>query len=179
MWVGARSKCGYGQIGIDGRTHVAHKITYEMAFGPVPDGLELDHLCRVRACVRPDHLEAVTHAENCRRGDQGKHLAARTHCVNGHEYTADNMFLRKGIRGVTRICRECGRTRWRDRWAATKHLRAPAYKDRTHCPQGHPYAGENLHITRDGSRCCRACGRIRALEAYRRKAAALRATVTP
>lgn len=63
MWTGARSH-GYGVIGIAGRTHNAHRVAFEMRNGPVSSALEVDHICRVRGCVRPDHLRAVTTAEN-------------------------------------------------------------------------------------------------------------------
>jgi hypothetical protein len=69
LWTGGLTATGYGQFHFHGRPRVAHKYLYEFERGPVPDGLELDHLCRVRNCVRPDHLEAVTHAENIRRGE--------------------------------------------------------------------------------------------------------------
>lgn len=66
-WQGARSTNGYGMFWLDGRQGGAHRWSYERLVGPVPDGLELDHLCANRGCVRPDHLEPVTHRENLRR----------------------------------------------------------------------------------------------------------------
>src|SRR5690348_9305170 len=66
LWRGAKSK-GYGQARIDGRVYYVHRLLFEAERGPVPEGLELDHLCRVRWCVRPSHLEPVTPAENTRR----------------------------------------------------------------------------------------------------------------
>jgi len=174
-WVGSHEAGGYGNLSFRGRVSKAHRVSYQLAVGPIPAGLELDHLCRNVGCVNPSHLEPVTHAENCRRGMAGKYLSRRTHCFRGHEYTSENTMLIRRPRSVVRVCRECDRIQKRARWASTKHLRAPAYKDRTHCPQGHPYAGENLRVGVDGSRACRACDRDRAREAYRRKAAALRA----
>ncbi len=78
--------------------------------GPIPEGLELDHLCRVRHCVNPDHLEAVTHRENIRRGLGGP----RSHCINGHEFTPENTSLKRGWQA----CRACSREKMRVRAAA-------------------------------------------------------------
>ncbi len=68
VWARAKNENGYSQINVDGKTRRAHIIFYERRFGPVPAGLELDHTCNCRSCVNPDHLEPVTHQENCLRG---------------------------------------------------------------------------------------------------------------
>ena len=64
MWTGAVATSGYGRIGEGARTLQAHRVAYQLLVGPIPEGLHIDHLCRVRLCVRPDHLEPVTQAEN-------------------------------------------------------------------------------------------------------------------
>lgn len=108
LWVFAQDQLGYGRATVGGRSQGAHRVVYELEKGPIPSGLELDHLCRTRICVNPDHLEPVTHAENVRRGS----AATATHCKAGHEYTASDV-RRVGGR-VNRHCRECARRRNRD-----------------------------------------------------------------
>ena len=108
LWTGSVLSSGYGRIGIGGKEYLAHRIVYEMLIGPIPDGLELDHKCRVRPCVNPDHLEPVTHIENVRRGEAGfarrNQYLSRTHCPHGHPWTHENTI--RNARGH-RHCREC------------------------------------------------------------------------
>lgn len=104
IWTAARST-GYGRVSYNGRTVVAHRVVYEILVGPIPDGLQLDHLCRNRACVRPDHLEPVTQRENLLRGQTipARH-AARTHCNWGHRFDSTN--TGRTVDGYRR-CRRC------------------------------------------------------------------------
>ena len=93
---------GYAMVTTDGRHAPAHRCSYEHFIGPIPDGLELDHLCRVRACVNPLHLEPVTRAENLRRGMSPAAIAVRTNmCKRGH--SLDDAYLKNG----GRACRTC------------------------------------------------------------------------
>lgn len=109
-WPGKRDPNGYGRAG----KWWAHRVAYEVWVGPVPAGLELDHLCRNPACVRPDHLEPVTHRVNMLRGRTiGARNAAKTHCIHGHEFTLANTYIRSDTGG--RQCRQCGRDRDRVR----------------------------------------------------------------
>lgn len=103
LWTRATHPDGYGNIRVSGRGRFAHRLAYELEIGPVPEGLELDHLCRVRICVNPDHLEPVTHAENMRRGSTGILRVPQTHCVRGHPFDEQNTRWSKG----RRICRAC------------------------------------------------------------------------
>lgn len=77
-WQGPLNSAGYGYVRAEGRIWRSHRVMYEHFVGPIPAGLDLDHLCRNRRCARPDHLEAVTHQENMRRGYWG----TKSHCVN-------------------------------------------------------------------------------------------------
>lgn len=94
---------------VDYRLRHTHIWAYEAWIGPVPHGLELDHLCRIPSCCRPDHLEPVTHQVNVLRGTGvAAANAIKTACPAGHEYTADNTYLRKKPNGRTaRRCRTC------------------------------------------------------------------------
>lgn len=108
LWTAGVDGTGYGQLKVGKRTLKAHRFAYELLVGPVPDGLELDHLCRVRHCVNPGHLEPVTHAENCRRGLVGQNMAVKTHCPQGHAYDEQNTYV---AASGSRQCRACARKR--------------------------------------------------------------------
>lgn len=103
IWRAARNAQGYGVCWNGRSTQLAHRWVYEQIVGPIPDGLELDHLCRVRACVNPDHLEPVTHAENVRRSPSAN--AAKERCPQGHDYSDENTYEWRG----RRQCRTCSR----------------------------------------------------------------------
>jgi hypothetical protein len=106
LWSGHTVTNGYGTIGVDKRRVLVHRYAYELLVGPIPDGLHLDHLCRVRTCVNPDHLEPVTNRENALRGASFvAQQAAQTHCLRGHEFTPENTYVWR----TSRVCRECRR----------------------------------------------------------------------
>ncbi len=138
IWMAGKNKRGYGRYSVwrDRKAYLAHRFAYERSIGPVPKGLELDHLCMNPACVRPSHLEAVTHRENNRRAEAVTHQAQRrakakiaagilppawalqrskTHCPQGHPYDEANTTHRRG----RRHCKACQRARYhrnKHRW---------------------------------------------------------------
>lgn len=107
MWTGAvthrHTGLDYGVVKVDYRAMYVHRVFYELFVGPIPDGYEVDHLCRVTTCVNPDHLEAVTGAENRRRQLHIQEQMSRTHCPRGHPYSGDNLIVRRG----KKECRTC------------------------------------------------------------------------
>lgn len=120
LWTGARNAKGYGSISNgNGSSDLVHRVSYSRLIGPIPNGLQIDHLCMVPACCNPAHLEAVTGAENIRR-----RYASMTHCKSGHELSAANTNIHRRSNGVTtRECRTCHRERMRE-WRAAKKLAA-------------------------------------------------------
>jgi hypothetical protein len=116
LWAGSVSPEGYGYVNGKPRGKLyAHRLAYERIHGPIPVGLEIDHLCRVRHCVNPDHLEAVTRRENQLRGFGLSGVAARrTHCPKGHPYDEANTGRSKH-RPNRRVCLACKREDWHRR----------------------------------------------------------------
>jgi HNH endonuclease len=110
-WIGGKSSAGYGMFWDGTRRVFAHRYAYELLIGPIPNGLQMDHLCRVRACVNPAHLEPVTQRVNILRGEGfHKFQLAKTCCPKGHTYTPENTYVWKN----TRRCRECTRAYQRE-----------------------------------------------------------------
>jgi hypothetical protein len=97
---------GYGRVTFSGTQYLAHRVVYENLVGPIPAGLHIDHLCRNRGCVNPDHLDPVTCRVNVMRSPIaiGAVNARKTHCKRGHEFTAENTYV---LPEGGRHCREC------------------------------------------------------------------------
>jgi len=104
LWLGRTDKDGYGIFYLNGKNRKSHRVSYETWKCAIPTGMTLDHLCRVRNCVNPDHTEPVTNRENFLRGDNLMLKFARaTHCKNGHEFTVENTY----VNNVGRTCKTC------------------------------------------------------------------------
>ena len=116
-WLWARATTpsgGYGIMGIagTGKTNHAHRILYEHWVSTIPQGYDVDHLCRVTLCINPSHLEAVTRRENTIRGNlpevSRQRQLSKTHCPNNHPYSGDNLYSRPD---GGRDCKNCQRER--------------------------------------------------------------------
>lgn len=103
LWKGCLTN-GYGIFKINRKNVLAHRASFVHWNGDIPQGLEIDHLCRNRICCNPKHLESVTHKENVKRGNLGIINKSKTHCKHGHEFNKDNTIITKGGSRNCRIC---------------------------------------------------------------------------
>ena len=171
LWTGARWQNGYGMFYLDGRQVGAHRTAYRLLVGEIPVGLVIDHLCRIHRCVNVSHLEAVTVLENTRRGvtadvASARH-AARTHFSCGCPLEGNTTTSKQGTRSCTRCLREYRRVYYQEHRKPKRqsHPREAI----THCVNGHLLNGENLRLTKSGSRACIECAQRRSREYMRRK----------
>lgn len=110
LWTAPPHSAGYSQISVNGRRVFGHRFAYTILVGPIPFGLELDHLCRTPLCVNPRHLEAVTHRVNMLRGlTVGALAAGRTECIRGHPLAGDNLYVSPNGHRQCRSCRKVSR----------------------------------------------------------------------
>lgn len=109
IWQGSTCEDGYGKCGLRAGQTLAHRAYYFILKGPIPDGLEADHLCKNRACCNPEHIDIVTHTVNVRRGDRKENHPNRlkTHCKFGHEFSEKNTLYEYYGDRVQRKCRTC------------------------------------------------------------------------
>jgi hypothetical protein len=112
LWFGASQPSGYGQLWNGVRPEQAHRVSFRLYRGEIPSGCEIDHKCRKRSCVNPEHLAAITHQKNILAGDTAMAAnAKKTHCHQGHELAGRNLRIVRG----TRQCRLCEQLRARTR----------------------------------------------------------------
>jgi hypothetical protein len=153
IWTGGNvSPLGYATFRATsrGRSVPTHRFAYEHLRAEIPYGLELDHLCRDPRCVNPWHLEPVTHKVNMLRSNAPTGINARkTHCLNGHEFSAANTRIRPDGH---RSCRACKAAQERDR-----RLLLGAFAQGTHCKKGHEFALDGVTLGKDGRYYCVAC----------------------
>lgn len=112
LWMASLDHGGYARYRHNGKSYIAHRASYEMHVGPIPPGLDIDHKCRVRSCVNPDHLEPVTRSENLGRSSlMGRSInhrnSQKTHCKHGHPFNEENTVIITATGG--RRCKECHR----------------------------------------------------------------------
>lgn len=116
-WTAYRHPEGYGRFKVGALCVQAHRWAYEHLIGPIEGEMELDHLCRNRGCVNPDHLEPVSTQENIRRGRLWAIHGAKTHCPAGHPYSGDNLYVKPSGQ---RVCRACKNAQQRARRATSR-----------------------------------------------------------
>lgn len=178
-WKAGHYKKGYGVFNLRDGAFPAHRISYTWLKGEIPEGLTMDHLCRNRSCVNPEHMEPVTQEENTKRGNSGINMRSRTHCPRGHEHNEQNTKIT--VAG-TRQCMVClkqlnheaylrrkerlGPEGLKEQWRLA-HDRQKARKDRNFCLRGHPLSGDNVQFKK-GHRICKACRRIYNKQTYDR-----------
>jgi hypothetical protein len=172
LWMAGLQTAGYGHAWLEGRSQLAHRAAYLASGRTIPDGMQLDHKCRIRQCVNPDHLEPVTSQENSRRSPISVNSinAQKTHCSRGHAYSHTT-------KNGKRACRTCDAI-----YSKRRRLKAQGIQDRPAkpvvvvvttpqepaldlCPAGHVY-----HLAR-GRRWCPTCLRAKAVARDAKRAA--------
>lgn len=160
-WTGLISKAGYGVMGVDQEMLYAHRLVHELARGPIPDGLDLDHTChdpalctggstcQHRRCVNPYHTEPTTRGINVGRTRSSRFFVIHTVCAVGHPLTPDNVYRR----GVSVMCKICTKARS----IATHYRNYVPAPPRTHCKRGHPVTEDNIYLRKNGVRLCLTC----------------------
>lgn len=165
LWQGSLTSAGYGHVTLNGAQVYVHRLVYKHMVDDIPAGLEIDHMCLVRHCCNPAHLDVVTHSENMRRIAQ-----RQTACNAGHPYTDGSFVVRRGTRECLICRREWNNTYWRRRRREAGYVPP---EERTTCAAGHEYNETNTRIDTlpDGrtKRHCRPCAAAAKRERNRRK----------
>jgi len=174
IWLGAKTHNGNGRIhcsGTNSGTMLAHRYSYLINVGLIPEGIYVCHHCDNPPCVNPTHLFLGTHTDNMRDAiGKGRFVdpingiinRAKTHCRNGHEYNLKNTYIWKNMRH----CRTCGRDRMRKRDGyGLRPMARDINRNKTHCAKGHEFTQENTYLRENGWRNCRQCR----LDYYHRK----------
>ena|SRR5690242_12581947 len=144
MWKAAVQSKGYPSVGYLGVVLQAHRLSYTLNIGPIPDGHDVIRTCKHRLCINPAHLALRRHPETPLHSDNPwARNARKTHCPQGHEYTPENTRTRRG----ERQCRTCERAQQRERWDA----------NHPYCVHGHEFTPANTIIGPSGRRYCRKC----------------------
>lgn len=164
LWTGYIRDTGYGGFERENKAILAHRFVYEALVGAIPAGLHLDHLCRVRCCVNPAHLEPVTAAVNNQRAVPFRPIKAI--CVNGHSKVPGSN---------CDMCLKAGRRKHKAAIKAARHARGLRHNaSKTHCVRGHEFTPENTATLKSGHRHCYTCRRMHAkatsLKRYGRRA---------
>lgn len=158
-WTAFCDPKGYGRFQYGARdARLAYNVSYGLMVGEVPEGLELDHLCRNNRCVNPYHLELVTSAVNMQR-----RAGLKTHCPSGHPYSPENSYRTPAGNTVCRTCRKRSQRVVKDRQKAARRERGPLPpRQLTHCQNGHPFDEANTYVHgASGRRRCRTCHNAR------------------
>lgn len=171
IWKPQAGLGGYGSFYLNGKGTPSHRASYTLLTGPIPAGLVIDHLCRVRNCVNPAHLEAVATAENTRRAKAwmagAEHQRSKTHCPYGHPYSGDNLHIAKDGK---RVCVECSRRYSREARERKRAANPPKPRPvKEFCLRGHSLA--EYGVVFGGKRRCGECDRLRMLEYRERRRA--------
>lgn len=170
-WFRAADPEGYGRVRYDGRNWLVHRLVYTLTVAPVPNELDMDHVCRNPCCCEVTHLQPISRRVNLLRGEglTAKHAFA-THCPAGHLYDEKHTHA-YGPEGRWRRCRECNRAKQFE--CAERRKQGISLVSRphgTHCKRGHPFDEQNTGVyPSSGQRYCRACVDIRNKAKSKRK----------
>jgi hypothetical protein len=165
LWQLGLTPTGYAKTFIAGfgKNTRVHRASYAIFVGPIPDGLTIDHLCRVKHCCNPAHLEPVTDEENRRRAIANGLVVGRfvrqTHCKHGHELVGENVRTSKNGNRFCVICHRARHRKYMREWSRKRRtaLRPFHPKGADHCVRGHAYTPDNTVIDKAGNRRCGTC----------------------